>query len=153
MTSTYYFRPVHPGRCAECDQPYPALTVRMYLTAKGIVHPDCDGTAPVTYDVAPAAKHPPGLNVGCDTCGAPAGKQCGEDCPCRIVQQRLDGRIETPRLPRRRRRLKLVETPAPVKVTSPKPKVMVGAKKQQRRGTSVCRKCWTVHPTDEGCST
>jgi hypothetical protein len=40
--STYFFRPVMPGICAECDEPYPALTDYMHLTEKGIVHPNCD---------------------------------------------------------------------------------------------------------------
>jgi hypothetical protein len=49
--SIYYFRPVMPGICAECGEPYPALVGRVHLTAKGIVHPGCDKDTPVVFEV------------------------------------------------------------------------------------------------------
>lgn len=43
--STYYFRPMLDGYCARCDREYLAGTT-VYLTADGVVHPECEEDSP-----------------------------------------------------------------------------------------------------------
>jgi hypothetical protein len=119
--STYFFRPMLPGLCAECGEPYPALVGRVFLTVRGVVHPGC-----VKPDDEPEEPGEP------ERKGVPAGAPERKDLPS--APERM-----VPRKPARPRPQVVRELR-----TMPRPEA-------ERTGHRVCRKCWTVHPPEARC--
>jgi hypothetical protein len=132
--ATYYFRPVLPGVCVECGEPYPALLGRVYLTVRGIVHPDC-----VEPDESDEPEEP-------ERKGVPAGAPERKDLPS-APERKVPRKPTPPSRPRSVRTVRPVRARPQVRElrTVPRPEV-------ERLGHCVCRKCWTIHPPDMPCS-
>lgn len=131
--ATYYFRPVLPGVCVECEEPYPALLGRVFLTGRGIVHPGC-----VKPDDDDEPEEPERRDVPSVPGGVPERKD-RPPAPERMVPRK-------PAPPARPKTVHPVRARPPVRElrTMPRPEV-------ERSGHSVCRKCWTIHPPEMPC--
>jgi hypothetical protein len=128
--ATYFFRPVLPGVCVECGEPYPALLGRVYLTARGIVHPNC-----VEPDEPQEPDEPERKRV-------PAGVPERKDLPS--APERMVPRKPAP--PARPRTVRPVKARPQVReLRTVRPEV-------ERSGHCVCRKCWTIHPPEMQCA-